>query len=186
MPTAQSTHCRTGYRFAAIVAVALFAIGAIVFGAAVATADGPDELGNETVNVSADTDPLEVTVDFADEFNETDTETVTATFYNETEYADDPATATELHNVTVTGDPGETITEEVNVSETDALNLSTEYRLILTSTEENVDSVEIGGLIGGPVVVDGDGMPGFTLGAAVAALALATAFVAARRRGGGE
>ncbi|MFP8891490.1 hypothetical protein ACLI4U_17240 [Natrialbaceae archaeon A-CW2] len=175
MPTA-------GRVLSVLVILAVLAGGLLV---GLGAADATEELLNETVEVDPDTDPVSIAVEYSDDFNdsETDVSTVEATFYNETEFNTSDTDAPVLHSVSIDGGETERIVEDVYFEDHADLEYNESTRLVVTGDETHVSGVEIDGAIGGVLAYgDADSLPGFGVGVAV--LALAVAGVVARARGG--
>lgn len=122
--------------------------------ASVAIADNAgDEIDNETVELSNETAPIVVGVEWNASLTDAENETATVTFFNESEYQNDSANATVVLEDSIAADEGNITESEYNASD-DGLENGEEYRVVLLGTDGEVDDAWIEtdaslGLIGG-------------------------------------
>lgn len=167
-----------------LVAGSLLAIGLSGAGAA-ASADFLES----NVTQQSDDEPLEIEVSYSDEFGTDDTDAeitsadATVEFYNSTEYENDSDVATALHSATITGNEGQTITQSYDFGDIDALSYGEDYTVVVTGDDTQIDdAARVDGLLGGGTGGSVDSVPGFGVGAGVAAIAVAAAALIAGRR----
>ena len=151
-----STNFSTVQRIAFVLVVAAIATVGL---AAIGGAQTADYSTNDTVELTNDTEPITVTLDWTASISDPANTSATVTFYNETEYASDPANATVALEDTIAADAGNTTTASYDENSS-GLELGTEYRVVVTGGSA-IDSASIedsSGLLGAvPGVSDLEG-----------------------------
>lgn len=167
-----------------IVALGLLAMGFGLFAATVVQADGADELANETIETTNDTEWIDIVLGFDGD------QSANITIYETDEFEENGTDGEAVIDDVVEGE-NETKTVTYDVFHDDEYadgNLTTDetYRLLIEGDEDNTTvSVYLSDETSPVLIVDSDGSPGF--GVAVAAVALlVSALMAARKRTGGE
>ncbi|WP_226040550.1 hypothetical protein [Natrinema sp. DC36] len=164
--------------------VLLVAAIATVGLAAIGGAQTADYEINETMELTNETEPITVSVEWNETINDPANTSATVTFYNETEYANDSANATVALQDTIAANASNT--SEVEYNQSDAgLELDGEYRVVVTGNASAIDSASIedsSGFLGGVFTGGGlEGSGGMLAGLAVLALAVIGAAVVMMR-----
>ncbi len=163
-----------GTAYTLIVAWAVIVLALGVGMAAVASADNAgDELANETVNLTNETEPITVGVEWNETITDETNETADITFYNASEYESDPANATAVISDSVYADAGNT--SEVDYGESDGLVNGTQYRVVVTGTDAEIDDAWISTANSGGALFGGSSSGGALVGgvAVIAVVAIA-------------
>ncbi|WP_252699473.1 hypothetical protein [Natronosalvus vescus] len=132
---------RKEYKFAVVgyilgaAALTIVLVAAISMTGAAATA----EFANDTAELTDDNDTIEVELHWFDEAN--DTEHATIYFYNATEYEGDGSDEAVLERAE-DADPGNVTLSEFDSSH-EALELDTEYRIIVEGDDEHLEDAHI-------------------------------------------
>ena len=134
-----STNFSTVQRIAFVLVVAAIATVGL---AAIGGAQTADYSTNDTVELTNDTEPITVTLDWTASISDPANTSATVTFYNETEYASDPANATVALEDTIGADAGNSTEAEYNQSDS-GLELDGEYRVVVTGPDSAIDSASI-------------------------------------------
>ncbi|OLZ39854.1 hypothetical protein A6E15_02135 [Natrinema saccharevitans] len=167
---------RLNFRKDTTVLVGLLLVASLVtIGVAgVASAQSSEFSTNETVTVSNESTPINVSVTWNESVTDPANTSASVTFYNETEYADDPANATIALEDTIAADAGNTTTASYDENAS-GLELDTDYRVVVSgpSTVDSASVEDSSGFLGGvPGVGDDLGGGGMLVGGAVIGLAV--------------
>ncbi|MFA9502391.1 hypothetical protein ACERIM_06360 [Natrinema sp. H-ect1] len=159
--------------------LALVVLGSLVGFVAIGTAQSSEFSTNETVTVSNDSTPINVSVTWNESVTDPANTSASVTFYNETEYANDPANATIALEDTIGAYAGNTTTASYDENAS-GLELDTDYRVVV-SGGSGIDSASIedsSGFLGGVLPGGSDSLGGGMLvGGAVIGLAVIGAAV---------
>ncbi|OAQ54804.1 hypothetical protein HTG_04350 [Natrinema mahii] len=158
--------------------LALVVLGSLVGFVAIGTAQSSEFSTNETVTVSNDSTPINVSVTWNESVTDPANTSASVTFYNETEYANDPANATIALEDTIGADAGNTTTASYDENAS-GLELDTDYRVVVSGGSA-IDSASVedsSGYLGGVLPSGGDSLGGGILvgGAVIGVAAIGAA-----------